>query len=92
MLKCYRSFTNSFSLCYNDLLTKASNLCMNGFQYLGTGTMFAHLEKKSSQKMFDYLFERTFCSTSKTHILNTVNSVKTHANKLHKNSFENIAA
>ena len=50
MLKCYRSFTNSFSLCYNDLLTKASNLCMNGFQYLGTGTMFAHLEKKNPLK------------------------------------------
>ena len=84
-----------FPFCYNDLLSKASNLCMNGFQYLGTGTMFAHLEKKSSQKMFDYLFERTFCRTSKRRILNTADSVKTHANKLHmlhKNSFENIAA
>ena len=30
--------------------TKAYNLCMNGFQYPGTGSMFAHLRGKKSGK------------------------------------------
>ena len=65
MLKCYRCFTNSFSLCYNDLLTKASNLCMNGFQYLGTGTMFAHLEKNPLKKCLTTCLKEHFVAQVK---------------------------
>ena len=65
-----------------------------GFNILGQ-VQCLHILKKILSKNVWLPVWKNICSASKALILNTVNLVKTHANKLqmlHKNSFENIAA